>query len=363
MKAFIQLNDILTVSAKLYNIVPTKPQTAVLSCVKIQALDNQLILTTSDLTITLVVSIPARVEEEGELLLPAKQFFPLLKELVSQELSLSSSSYAVTLSSGASEFKLAGANPEGFPLLPNVLETTQTSCSTLLLKEMLGKTLFCAGKDDNRPMFSSIHLQKDEETTTFTGTDGRKLARTAAQLPFSHGWSGSFILPLKTAAEICNLLDAKEELSYLSFLEDKVFIQTGPFLLVSRLISGEYPEVARIIPEKTTPPLHLHKEELSSLLRQISLFTTIEHPAARFTFSSGKLELSIANMEAGEGKVEMPLNFQGEPVQIGFNPVFFLEILRHIKDETLSLHITDSYSPGLITDSSSAFFVLMPMRT
>jgi DNA polymerase-3 subunit beta len=99
-----------------------------------------------------------------------------------------------------------------------------------------------------------------------------------------------------------------------------------------------------------------------SLLRQISLFTSAERTSVRFTFSPGELHLSITGSEAGEGHVSMPINYQGDRMDIAFNPTFFLDILRHSKDETVQLNIKDAYNPGLITDTSSSFYVLMPMR-
>jgi DNA polymerase-3 subunit beta len=99
-----------------------------------------------------------------------------------------------------------------------------------------------------------------------------------------------------------------------------------------------------------------------TLLRQVSLFTVNDSNSVRFSFCPGMLKLSANSSEIGEGKVSMPVHYEGDPLDIAFNPSFFLDILRHSRDETVSLGITDAYNPGVITDSSTALFVIMPMR-
>jgi DNA polymerase-3 subunit beta len=99
-----------------------------------------------------------------------------------------------------------------------------------------------------------------------------------------------------------------------------------------------------------------------SLLRQVFVFTSDTSSSVKFTFSTGNLHLTAMSGEIGEGKVSMTANYGGPKLDVAFNPYFFLEILRHSKDETVNFDIVDSYSPGLVTDSSNAHFVIMPMR-
>jgi DNA polymerase-3 subunit beta len=168
---------------------------------------------------------------------------------------------------------------------------------------------------------------------------------------------------LKAAEEVIHILDTKEKEPITVFLmEDKIGFEMRSVTLVSKLFSGKYPDVVRIIPNASENPLILHKEELSSLLRQVCLFTSEYHPSVRFSFLPGELQISINAPTTGEGLVKMPVNYEGAPLDIAFNPLYFLDVMRHSKDETIHLSITDSYNPGLITDSTSAQFVIMPMR-
>jgi DNA polymerase III subunit beta len=363
MKVTISKANITSLMNKVRTIVPNKPQIPVLSNVLLEAQDDQLILSATDLTLSIKVYIDAQVEEEGSILLPAKRLFPLISELTSPEIEIKSTGpNTASILSGTSSFKILGGNKEEFPNILELTEGEPITLSTSVFKEMLSKTAFAAGKDETRPIFSSILLERSGVFTTFTGTDGKRLAKTYTDAPAPAEWQGSFILPHKAVEEMIRLLDTKEETLQLRFSTDKVSMQAGPVTLVSQLISGQYPDVSRIIPDKQETPIKLHREELITLLRQVSLFTSSESSSVRFTFADGELILSVMNGEMGEGRVSMPVNYREKALDIAFNPAYLLDILRHSKDETVDLTVKDAYNPGLITDSSSALFVIMPMR-
>jgi DNA polymerase-3 subunit beta len=363
MKCIISKADIVALISKVQGAIPSKPQMPILANILIRAVDNQLTLIASDLTISIMATMNAKIEEEGSVVLPPKKLFPLLKELTTPEIEIrSTGAQSATIKAGTSQFKVLGVNGENYPEIEDLLEGEQITLPVTLFKEMLMKTSFAAGHDETRPIFSSVLLERSGNTLTFTGTDGKRLAKAFADVSISEAWQGSFIIPHKTVEEMIHLLDPKEETLSLRFTGEKISMQSGSITLISQLMSGQYPDVSRIIPEKTNNAVELHREELMSLLRQIALFTGSESSSARFTFTPGQLHLSAASGEAGEGSVSMPANYQGEPLEIAFNPTYLLEILRHSKDETINLDVKNSYNPGLITDESTATFVLMPMR-
>lgn len=154
-------------------------------------------------------------------------------------------------------------------------------------------------------------------------------------------------------------------------MPDKIAVATEFTTVISKLLSGEYPDVNRVIPEQTNVKVTLHREELIHLLRQVSLFAEDTSKSVKFSFSDGEMRLNANSMEIGEGKVSMPVNYQGPRLDIAFNPGFFLDILRHTKQETVALGLTDSYNPGVITQSEeerdpaqppNPLYVIMPMR-
>ena len=268
-----------------------------------------------------------------------------------------------TINAGTSHFKINGMHKSEFPTLPDLSEGSQFSISSAGLKELLTRSSFAAARDDSRQVLNGILLQHSNQVATFIGTDGKRLAKIHSNIALADEQAGSYIIPLKAVEEMIRMLDVKEdESSKITLMNDKIALELKSTTLISKLLSGQYPDVSRVIPQGKEQLISLHREELISLLRQVSLFTSESSSSVRFTFTSGELHLSATSGEIGEGKVNMPVNYAGEKLEIAFNPVYFLDILRHSKDETVKFNVSDSYNPGLITDSSTAQFVIMPMR-
>lgn len=362
MKLIISRIDLLNLVAKIQAVVPTKPALPVLSNVLIEARDDQLILSATDLTVSMRVFASAQVSEEGAITLPAKKFFQLVRELTSTQVEIHAPTPETAhINCGSSHFKLSGMHKNEFPDLPDMSGGTSMDIDNTLLKEMLTRSSFAAARDDNRQVLNGVLFQHKEKLATFIATDGKRLARLCTAVD-TGTQDVSYVVPLKAIEEMIKLIDIKDGKSKLTFLADKISLEMGSVTLITKLLNGQYPDVDRVIPKKVAAPITLHREELMSLLRQISLFTADQSTAVRFTFAPGELHMAAMSGEVGEGKVSMPVNYGGPSMDVAFNPHYFLDILRHIKDETVNLSLSDAFTPGLITDSTTAHFVLMPMR-
>jgi DNA polymerase III subunit beta len=362
MKVIVSQSELASLSRKLQSIVPSKPSIPTLLNILIEAVNGELILSATDLSISIQAHIGAEILEEGSIALPAKKFIPLISELSAPLVEIHSTGSSATIHSGTSKFKMQGISKQEYPEIADLDETTKISLPALTLKELLAKTVFASGKDEARPLLNSVFLECNDSDAAFTGTDGKRLAKSKTKLKDLADLKGSFILPTKTVDEMIRLLDTKEEEISLTLADDTLSLRTGSTTLISKLLSGQYPDVSRIIPSDKSNPISLHREELITLLRQISLFTMDNSASVKFTFTPGNLQLSAASGSIGEGNVNMPVNYQGETLEIAFNPNYFLDILRHSKDETVTFNIENAHNPGLITDSSDTLFVLMPMR-
>lgn len=363
MKVVISRSELVELIGKIQGIVPSKPPIPVLANVLIEAQDDQIILSVTDLTVSMRVFASAKVFEEGSIALPARRFFQLVRELTAPQVEIhSTNGESTSINAGSSHFKLQGMPKDEFPALPDCLGGAGFTIPNAKLKEMFSRSLFAAARDDSRQVLNGILLELLNKQAVFTGTDGKRLAKLQTAIETTEEHSGSYILPLKAVEEIIKLLDNKEDLTELKLLEDKVALEVDNTMLITKLIVGEYPDVSRVIPQKTESPLSLHREELISLLRQVALFTTDTSSSVRFTFLTGELHLAAVNSDLGEGNVSMPVNYTGPKLEIAFNPHYFLDLLRHSKDETIHFDVTDPYNPGLMTDSTDAHFVIMPMR-
>lgn len=353
------LSELIT---NIQNIVSHKPTIPILSNFLIEASSNEIIVTATDLTVGMKCQGDAKVLEEGAITLPAKRFFQLTKELTAPSLEVSSGDGETSeLKAGTSKFKFHGMHKRDFPALPDLSSANAFEMDQKELKEMLFRTSFAASKEDSRYVLTGILFKIQNGQGYFVGADGKRLAEASTPLEVDKSLESEVILPLKAVDEIYKALSDKGR-AKIFLMNDKIALEIDKTTIVTKLLSGTYPDFKRIIPETLESELTLHREELISLLRQVSLFTDEDNQSVRFLFSDGLLSLKANHASIGEGEVSMPVNYQGKPFAIAFNPHIFLDILRHSRDETIQLGLNDPFNPGVITDKSTARFVIMPMR-
>lgn len=373
MKLIIARQEFSQLINKAINIISPKPTIPILSNLLLEARNNQLILTATDLTVGIRCLTEAKILEEGATTVPAKKFASLIKELTAHHLEITVNPRdQIELLADSSLFKLHGMNKNEFPSLPDFAGAMRFQIKQGDLKDLFFRTSFAVSRDDNRYALTGVCMQIKNGSAAFVGTDGRRLARAHHPIPTSPSFTGEYIFPLKAVEEIVkNLAEAGEEECTVALTNDKVSITTKDTVLITKLLAGDYPDVGRVIPEKSETVVSLHREELMTLLRQIALFTTDNSHSVRFTFEEGELKLTANTSDVGEGKVSMSVNYRGPRLEAAFNPLFFLDILRHSKQETVTLGLTDAYNPGVITDtdvstrhtsSPTALFIIMPMR-
>ncbi len=372
MKFVISKQELSTLINKIQNIVPQKATVPILSNFLLEAANDELILTATDLTVGVRCYASAKIFEEGSTTLPAKRFAQLLRELTSPNIEITTNSNEVTeIVANSSRFKINGMSKSEFPALPDLSNAVQFSVKQKDLRDALYRTAFAVSREDNRYVLTGVLMRIGNATATFVGTDGKRLARARLVVPLDPTISGDYIIPLKAVEEILKSVEpASESLATIYLMLDKIAVEANQTLLISKLLLGDFPDVDRVIPPQPETCVVLHREELMTLLRQVSLFVNNANSPVRFALSPGELRIT-ANSVEGEGKVSMPVNYQGGKLEIAFNPGFFLDILRHSEEETVTLGITDSFNPGLIVEKevvqvvaalSNPLFVLMPMR-
>ncbi len=363
MKAVIAKGDLVNLIGKMQSIVAAKPSIPILANVLIEAIDDQIVISGTDLMVSMRCYMDAKVIEEGSIALPARRFFQLVRELTSPQVKISTQTNEIAeITTGTSIFKINGMNKAEFPALPDLKGSPEVGFSGSQLREMLSKTAFAAAREDSRYTLNGVQVQINAQQATFIGTDGKRLAKSVSSVAADPSVRGTYVIPLKAVEEMIKTLDEGEAQATLILASDKIALECGHMVLITKLLSGQFPDVERVIPSKLTYQFSIHREELMSLLRQVSLFTSETSNSVRFTFETSQLHLSAMSSEIGEGRVSMPVDFSGPRLEIAFNPFYLLDILRHSKDETVQIGLTDPHNPGLITDSTHAQFVLMPMR-
>lgn len=371
MKFVISRQELSELISHIQNIVAVKAPVPILSNFLLEAIDSRIVVTATDLTVSVRASKSAKILEPGSITIPARRFGNLLKELTSSHLEISVSGRdVITIVADSSTFKLPGMPKKDFPEFQDFTDAQVLRMKQSELKDMFFRTAFAVSKEDSRYILTGVYLHISQGMALFVGTDGKRLARSSYALKVSPDITAECIIPLKAVDEMIKGLQADEE-AILYIMSDKIALEACDMTIMTKLLSGEYPDVNKIMPQQFNNPVSLHREELMSLLRQISLFTTEKNPSVRFSFLPGELQLSVNTADVGEGKVSMPVNYTGKHFDIAFNPHFFLDILRHSKQDAVSISFSDAYNPGIIADGEVSFqgesmpsplFVLMPMR-
>lgn len=371
MKFIISTQEFNYLINKVQNVIPAKPTIPILTNFLIEASNDELILTASDLTVSIRCHTEARIAEEGATTLPVKKLAQLARELTTVNIEVSSNSNEVTtIVAGSSRFKLNGMGKDEFPHLPDLSGSSSFTIKQKDLKELLYNTAFAVSKEDNRYVLTGVLMHIANALVTFVGTDGKRLALAQAPIEIDPNFSNHSIIPIKAVDEMLKNLSDDDSEAKVSLLSDKIGLEVGQTLIVSKLLTGDYPDYSRVIPERSEIFITLHREELMSLLRQISLFIVDQTRSVRFIFDNGELKLIANSRDIGEGDVVMPVNYHGPKLEAAFNPGYFLDILRHCKEETVNMGLIDSYNPGIIVDGdkqcqlgqASPLFVIMPMR-
>ena len=363
MKAVVSKVDLVSMIRKIQSVLSTKPAIPVLANILFEAFDDQMVLSATDLTVSIRCILDAKVIEEGAIALPGRKMAELTREVGAPQIKISSTTTEIAeITTGTSHFKVHGMNKGEFPALPDLTGAHEVRISSSSLKDLLSKTAFSAAREDSRYMLNGVQMTLAGNKLSVIGTDGKRLAKTSSTVLVDGNFKSQCVIPLKAVEEMIRLLEDTDNEVSLSFATDKIALEAGHQTLIAKLLSGQYPDVERVIPSQPAHQFAIHREELMSLLRQVSLFTSESSNSVRFTFETGQLHLYAMSSDIGEGRVSMPVDFAGPRLDIAFNPFYFLDILRHSKEETVKFALNDAHNPGLVTDSTQSIFVIMPMR-
>ena len=356
----------------MQNVVAQRPPMPILSNILLEASDSKVTLTVTDLTIGVRCSANAKVLQPGETTLPARRFAQLLKEINASYIELSSNDKEISeVIADTANFRLHGMPKGDFPSLPDLSGATTVTVVQKHFRDALLRSVFAVAVEDMRYFLTGVNLQVSEEAALCIGTDGKRLARIAIPVTGSGRISYNCIIPAKGVHELAKILQDTETSATLHLLPDKIAVAANDSLVITKLLSGEYPDVERVIPTQSSSVIAINREELAALLRQVALFVSEKNTSARCTLEEGLLSLCANTADVGEGKVHMPVQYHGPRLDIAFNPIFFLDILRHSNGESIYMGFQDSYNPLVLSDMEfgtkldtlpSTLFILMPLR-
>lgn len=371
MNIKIAKKDIVEVLSKVQGITGRKSSLAITETVLMRTSGEGISLLATDLETGFEGSYPAKVVGEGLVAIGARKFYEIVKEFPSEEIEIQEiENRWIKIGNGHVEYNIVGMNPEDFPDNPVFEDVAFFEIDAVGFKKMIEKTVMIGGAvDDKRAHLNGVYFEimpvKGQKSIRLVSTDGSRLASVdhdfdeATDLPAP----GGFIIPKKGLTEVGKFLDAEGRVS-IGFRDNHFVVKKNRETIIIRLLEGDFPQYAAIITKGDGHALEIEKYPFIRMLKRMSILTSENYKGVIFKFSDGKLDVTATNPDIGESKEDMPVAFEGHPIEAAFNPKYFIELLNVVEGETVRLHITSDEKPCFIegVDDKNFISVIMPMR-
>lgn len=327
----------------------------IINCFLFHLDEGMLTIRATDLETTLVSKIEVEtgnIEGLTDIAVPSKLLLDIVKSLddVPLTFSVDDATYAISIASGEGKYRLAGKNPETFPTMPEPRDTSNITLTSSLLVNAIGKTAFAASTDELRQQMSGILCEINAENITFVATDAHKLVRYRRN-DVKSDTPVSFILPRKPVTMMRNILAShKEEMDVtLEYNNTNAFFTFDNFYIICRLVEGRYPNYDAAIPKENPNKLTVDRNSFLNTLRRVSLFANQASHQIRLSIRELELIVSAEDLEfSNDASEKLPCQYEGDPMEIGFNAKFLIEMVSNIDTEQIVIEMSHPSRAGII---------------
>ncbi len=369
IKLTIERSLLLKTLSHMQSIVERRQTIPILSNVLIETQGDSVMLRATDNEIEIMETIPAAVESQGSVTVPAHKLHDIVKKLPegSQlQMTYLEESSQISLVSGRSKFALASLPADGFPTMMQENTPFTFNVPAKQMVELISKTGFAVSMEETRYTLNGIYMHEktgDESMLTAVATDGHRLACAGISLPEGAQGMPGIIIPRKTINELSKLAGEIDGELGVALSTNQIRFSLGDVVLSSRLIDGTYPEYEKVIPQSNDKKALANAKTLAGVIERVSVVSE-KSRGIKFSFQSGLLQVFAASADEGSAEDEMDAVYDNEALEIGFNFRYLLDILSQIKSENVQILLRDSISPAVLQDESDsgALYVLMPMR-
>jgi DNA polymerase-3 subunit beta len=360
MKVTVERAALLKSIGHVHRVVERRNTIPILANLLIRADKGKLSLKATDLDLEVIESIPAEVSPAGSTTVPAHMIYDIVRKLPEGS--------QIVLDSSGDRFSLQTLPESDFPDLAAGEMTHKFSLPAKDLKRLIDKTQFAISTEETRYYLNGIYLHVAgsgaAQKLRAVATDGHRLAQVEFDAPAGAEGMPGIIVPRKTVGEVQRLIEDPAAEVAIELSQTKIRFSIGDVVLTSKLIDGTFPDYGRVIPQGNDKTLVVDKPDFEAAVDRVSTVSSERGRAVKLALSAGKLVLTVTNPDSGSATEELEVEYDSEPIDIGFNSRYLLDIAAQIEGDVAVLKLADPGSPTLIQDKDAkgALYVLMPMR-
>jgi len=346
-------------------IVERRHTLPILSNLLLEAKNNTIQLTTTDLEMQISLTIQTELQEELSTTISAKKFLDICRSLPDAiDIDLISKDSRMTVKAGKSRFNLQTLPAADYPVMTKVSgESIEIQLPQLELKRLLKQVEFAMAQQDIRYYLNGLLLEVNGNKLNLVGTDGHRLSFTSATLSQTHEKT-DVILPRKTVIELIKLLEDSDEEVAIEIAAGQVNFAFGDMRLISKVIDGKFPDYHRVIPSTHGNTFTANRVEILTAMQRASILSNEKYRGIRMVLSENNIKLISTNTEQEEAEEELEINYTQDSLDIGFNVTYLIDVLNNTQQENINFSFADANSSCLITvpEDNDYKYVVMPMR-
>jgi len=357
MEFKIEKNEFLRGLYLAHGIADRKSTLPILSNVLLRTEGKDRILCgATDLNVTTLASLSAKVEKECGLTVAARQLYEIVKGLPTDEVRVRRTEQNwAEIRSGKVEFKVIGMPDRDYPKLPSIQEAELFNVDSATLRDMIAKTIFSVSTDETRQHLSGVLFESDGSTTRMVSTDGHRLSKVGRATPGGPKLAEGVLIPRKGVIELRRAIGV---------YQGNFVLKADDVSISVKLIDGQFPPYDQVIPKDNDRAVVVSRVVFLDALRRVSIMSSDKTQGVRIGLEKGKLRVESDNPDLGAAKEEIDVPYKGTAMQIGFNARYFMELLAEIETSEVRLELSGELDPGVVrpADGSDYVGVVMPMR-
>lgn len=366
MKFSVNQEKLSSCLQSLIGVVPTKSTFPVLTNILIEANNNKLKLSATDLEIAAVTQIDAQVASSGSITLPAKQFFEIIKQLPPLSVDIEVNGNKVVIKCDRSRFNIIGLPKEDFPKIPEISKEKSVKISSSLLQNIIKKTLFAVSTDSSRPDLCGVFFQMSGDKLKVVTTDAHRLAMLETMIP-PISQNSELLLSPKGLNIVNRMLPGSDTEITLRFDDSYSQFSFENTQVYARHIEGPYRDYEKAIPKSNKKMLTVNVDLFTAAVRRVSILSDTFTHQIRLSIKADNIDLSSQTVDIGEARENVAAVFKGDDMEIGYNASYLLDIIKNIDSEEMVFYLNTSLSAALINPAKQAedyslMYLLMPIR-